>query len=738
VAITVDYETWHPIPEGRVIDWEADVLAPTARLLDMCGTLETPVTLMVEMGEYLWLVENDPDVAQRMEAQWREAVASGHDVQLHLHPSWLPELGAKRVDGRWSWDWSRGRISDYPGDVTALLGRCRDRLETVVHSTDPAFRVSCFRAGAYEAQPFGRLHAGLIGAGIECDTSVYAGGRREGRSYDYSLAHSDHQPYFASRTDPQLVAPPAEGRVVELPVFAFRPGQTWTFDSHRGSEFARQLIDYAKRRRRPRRTPGLSDPLTRLRLGALRAHARLGWARRPLNWLLPRALAGAVVPRPWRNGELDDCFVLIGHSKGDLDMSAIAANLAQLKDEGFQFVTLSDMASSARAQLERSRAGSVGSPAVEALAAIERDPAVTRALLDRMPLDCESVLDLGGQIGQALTMRYPWVELHEHPAGGEVDAVVARHVFEHAQNIDAELSRAARALKPGGVLVAAIRSGARKPPWTPRLRPWETAPQDVRLRLEQAGFAWVETAEVDAYRTLGSAPDPSSGDRVMLVRAGVRPPNHDRRTDELVAWVYERLNPSDAGTPSVPEAVVAGGAALCSGYSLALGAALRREGIAVEWITMLALDHPRGRGPTALESHEVIEATYPDGRREVIDAMAGARLGSDLAGLLAHPERADVDRRRDERYRARAYDLYATSIWYRAVVAVARRSDPTRLPRFVPVAHGGGKPPGPTARALGAVGRGSVVGRAEWLAHRVSRRIARRPVGEVPGMARFT
>ncbi len=152
-----------------------------------------------------------------MEAQWREAVARGHDVQLHLHPNWLPELGATQVAGRWTWDWSRGRISDYPGDVASLLARCRDRLETVIRPVEPSFRVSCFRAGAYEAQPFERLHAGLLAAEIKCDTSVYAGGRRADRSYDYSLAHSDHRPYFASRTDPQLAAPPGGGQGCRAP-----------------------------------------------------------------------------------------------------------------------------------------------------------------------------------------------------------------------------------------------------------------------------------------------------------------------------------------------------------------------------------------------------------------------------------------------------------------------------------------------------------------------------------------
>src|SRR5947209_2145657 len=35
VALTVDYETWQPQPEGFVLDWDVDVLQPTERLLDV-------------------------------------------------------------------------------------------------------------------------------------------------------------------------------------------------------------------------------------------------------------------------------------------------------------------------------------------------------------------------------------------------------------------------------------------------------------------------------------------------------------------------------------------------------------------------------------------------------------------------------------------------------------------------------------------------------------------------------
>src|SRR5262245_17827716 len=101
VALTVDYETWQPIPPGKRIDWVADVFDPAARLMETAEGAGARLTFMAEMGEYFWLQEHDPAIAGRMESQWREAIRRGHDVQLHLHPTWLPECGARYEGGRW-------------------------------------------------------------------------------------------------------------------------------------------------------------------------------------------------------------------------------------------------------------------------------------------------------------------------------------------------------------------------------------------------------------------------------------------------------------------------------------------------------------------------------------------------------------------------------------------------------------------------------------------------------------
>lgn len=95
VAVTVDYETWQPVPQGKVIDWERDVFTP-AKMFSYAGK-GVKLTFFAEMMEYLWLKRNDVETALMFEEQWRELVALGHDIQLHIHPAWI---GAVYKDGK--------------------------------------------------------------------------------------------------------------------------------------------------------------------------------------------------------------------------------------------------------------------------------------------------------------------------------------------------------------------------------------------------------------------------------------------------------------------------------------------------------------------------------------------------------------------------------------------------------------------------------------------------------------
>ena len=145
IAVTIDYETWHPVPAGKTIDWDRDVFQPCEELLDLFDQEQAHLTLMAEMGEYFWLYERRPEIAQRMEDQWVNAVQRGHDVQLHLHPCWLPELGADFQDGQWTWDWSKSKASDYPADLTSLISRCKESLIFLLRPVNPKYEVTSYR-----------------------------------------------------------------------------------------------------------------------------------------------------------------------------------------------------------------------------------------------------------------------------------------------------------------------------------------------------------------------------------------------------------------------------------------------------------------------------------------------------------------------------------------------------------------------------------------------------------------
>lgn len=720
VALTLDYETWQPIPPGKTIDWERDVLTPTEQLLDTCDSLGVPLTLFAEVGEYLWLKRHDPGVARRMEEQWRGAVQRGHDLQLHIHPSWLPELGARREGEEWCWDWTKHRSADYPGDLNSLIRRCCDALEDAVRSVDADYTVRCFRAGTYEAQPFDRLYAALAANAILADSSVYAGGHRDDRHYDYRLAYSTGQPYFASRLDPQLKAPPSEREIVELPLFSHKWGARLGIDGSDAKLFGRRLLDERRRSMVTSRELMRERRLALVRTAVSLVYFRALRGRRWVNRVMPRALAHWLTVYGPERLVGDRYFVAIGHSKAALDLNEIRTAVATLKPS-FEFVTISDMVRTARADLMAGASPDAGEEAerqvrreYHTVLGTDRNEAQSHALQERIPLDRRHVLDLGcgaGDWSRRITTLNPWMKVVGIDAGqdfisharsrtsndrvsfrvedfgalsfadGEFDCVYADNTLEHAFDVDLTLKEAHRVLRPGGVLVAAIPSDARNPARVCDNHTWKTAPHDVSTRLRNAGFVDVRIEEIDTFRALGMPPFPPSGDRMMYVTAWRRdaPVSPRQRARELASFVSQVLEPYSPHRGKELREILAGGTAWCTGYALAAGLLLRREGFQVQWITMTVSGPPLVPGGATRDAHEVLQVQYADGSREVLDPMANFWFGVALDTLLRDPKRADVEREEDVRYRTRRYELYATSAWYGRVATVAIRDDPRQV-----------------------------------------------------------
>ncbi len=673
VALTFDYETWQPIPEGRRIDWGQDVFAPAAALLDAADAAEIPVTLFAELGEYFWLDENRPELARRMEDQWRDAVRRGHDVQLHLHPDWLPETGAACVDGDWRWDARYAKADDYPGDLDEVIRRCVDRLEIVLRPVDPTYEVTCFRAGAYRAQPFRRLSSALTAAGVRCDSSVYAGGVSTDRGYDYSHAWSDRQPYFASPWDPQLPAVPAEEQIVELPVCVVGRSRVM-LDGPDGAKLEGRILSAFRRgrtseRRRLRATAGLA---------AGRGYRALTRAHRGLSLLLPKALTGLVSEIGAGPATGHDYAVAIGHTKGDLRPTDVIESARRLRDHGIEVVRMTELAALAgRELLDRPRPAGPGP---------RLDERVLRHARRLIPLDRERLLALDGSAAVL-----PWARVtNSAPTSlplafpeAAFDCIDAGDALVRADDVDRLLRELHRVLAEGGALVAAVPSDARNPARRLEQHTWKTVPHDVEARLADAGFVDISVREIDVLRSLGASPYPPGNDRVSLVRAWRRtePATQLTRVQEAMDWLYEKITPGASPVSNDPITVISSGTALCGGYAISLFELLRREGFDARIVEMETKGHPRGRGPEGVDTHVVVQARV-DGRPMMLDPMANTIIPHALRELLHDPSLAPGRRVPDERHRSRGYELYDSAFWYGRVTRYRLSSGPRSLARW--------------------------------------------------------
>jgi hypothetical protein len=234
-----------------------------------------------------------------------------------------------------------------------------------------------------------------------------------------------------------------------------------------------------------------------------------------------------------------------------------------------------------------------------------------------------------------------------------------------------------RMLRNGGVLVAALPSSARHPQKEGDHQTWNTVPHDVRWRLQDAGFVDIGIEEHDVSKESGMPLDVRSDNKMMFIRAWKRPeiflPIH--RALEAMHWVYDRLNPEKSSEGSDALKILSGGHAYCWGYVISLGEILRREGFSVRWLTMLAKDHPRGRGTEKVDSHEVLLVQL-DGKELMFDAMANTLIPSSFADVLKEPELAIPKQHPDKRYQERGYQLYDTEFWYSRVFKYAVRDNP--------------------------------------------------------------
>ncbi|MGD0812287.1 MAG: hypothetical protein ABSA83_01675 [Verrucomicrobiota bacterium] len=317
VIFTLDYEI-HGNGEGCPRELMTE---PTGRLLRLFDNYGAKLTIMADIAEILKFKEyaekqkRDDYHYQDIVSQLQEAVARGHDVQLHIHSSYF---NATHNGRQWVQDWGEYDFARLSLDrMSGMIKEGREFLESILKPVNSAYRCIAFRAANWSVSPSQNVVKALVDNEIEIDTSIFKYGRRTGLvTFDYSKAQSEIVPWLASEED--LCLQDNRSRLWEFPIYSEKrwigaflaPNRVY-----RLAQSARHRVDHPPSGHAsfgltsPVRPSGLAGRLSQV----TRKHA---W-KADFNQCTGRQLIRALHRAERKTtGMTDDLpFILIGHSK---------------------------------------------------------------------------------------------------------------------------------------------------------------------------------------------------------------------------------------------------------------------------------------------------------------------------------------------------------------------------------------------------------------------------------------
>ena len=173
VCITYDYELFLG---NNNASYDEILFSPTKEIMKVmaaggvCGTFFADVCSAIEhqkAGLY--------EYSEKFAEQLKDLTHAGHDVQLHLHTSWLR---AQKKDGKLIPTVDGYRIHEFGFDtkqeinVQKIINESKEYLEKICGDVNPNYKCIAFRAGGLCIQPEKELIKALTDSGIVLDSSV--------------------------------------------------------------------------------------------------------------------------------------------------------------------------------------------------------------------------------------------------------------------------------------------------------------------------------------------------------------------------------------------------------------------------------------------------------------------------------------------------------------------------------------------------------------------------------------
>jgi len=229
IVFSLDYEI-HGNGAGSPMEL---MVEPTWRLMRQLERFGGKLTIFAEAMEIMRFRDHfrstgrDDFAYEAIAEQLRYAIQHGHDVQLHIHPSYAE---AVFEGGRWKQNWEEYDTARLPAPrIRSLLADAAAVLDDILKPVRPDYSIYAFRAGNWAMMPTRNIAEALIERDIVIDSSVFKGGQRNHvAKFDYTEAHSALLPWRIDRDNICRVDPTSP--LWEFPIYS-EMRSVWAFVS---------------------------------------------------------------------------------------------------------------------------------------------------------------------------------------------------------------------------------------------------------------------------------------------------------------------------------------------------------------------------------------------------------------------------------------------------------------------------------------------------------------------------
>lgn len=175
IILTFDYE----LPLGSIKkSYNHSLFEPTDKLFEELNKLQVPAVFFADILSYIMFLEWDKErYAIPFSKQLDEAVVTGHDVQLHLHPHWLESVfkNGKIIQSE-KYKMGDFVYNDYPNDIVGIVEKGIEELTNICVKSKPDYKCIAYRAGGYNFIPYAaEILSALFKNGIRIDSSISRG-----------------------------------------------------------------------------------------------------------------------------------------------------------------------------------------------------------------------------------------------------------------------------------------------------------------------------------------------------------------------------------------------------------------------------------------------------------------------------------------------------------------------------------------------------------------------------------